>query len=506
MHAPVRRHRTPARGLGRGAVIGVATVVGLFAPFTRVASFVSDTASLTSGRPVAVRQGVPTSLIPGLVLTAQESSQTPFPAAALGTVPMAASDSLTAIPAAVYAAYRVGESYTAGAYPGCHLSWSVLAGIGAIESHHALAGGSARPGWDGTAVPPIFGPTLDGRLAGTARVSDTDGGVLDGDSAYDRAVGPLQFLPSTWSAYAVDANGDGRADPQNIVDASATAGLYLCASGADLSDPRQLVAALGRYNHSDSYVRAVLAASSGYLAASLGASQLGVAQAAIAFAYARLGDPYLWGGTGPLYDCSGLTQAAYRSAGVNIPRTAEQQWQQLPKVLLSDLLPGDLVFSSPGEFLPGLPGHVGIYLGAGLVLNDPHTGAVVRIDTVQGLGPLVGAARPSMLTTYPGAPSPGTGFVLPPVIVGVPAPSTSAPGPVPRPAPVPSLPQTSATPTSGIVVPTSSPTGVPTVSGIPTTPAPVGPTTDQGTAPTSAPVSQPSVDPAASGTTPGVNP
>ncbi|MCU1595311.1 MAG: NLP/P60-family secreted protein [Frankiales bacterium] len=458
------------RAVARGAVIAVAGSMIFTAPLTAVISFVGDTAALTSGKPVALRAGS-TQLIPGLVLAAQEYTPAPVAITARSFSTGATSQGLTALPGAVYAAYRNAETYAAAADPGCHLSWSVLAGIGQIESHQGLAGGSARPGWNGTASPPLYGPTLDGRIAATAVVRDTDGGKIDGDAVYDRAVGPLQFLPSTWSTYGTDTSGDGVADPQNIVDASATAGLYLCAGGGDLADPRDLITALARYNHSDSYIRAVLAASSGYLAASLGPNQPGVAQAALAFGYAHLGDPYLWGGTGPLYDCSGLTQAAYLSAGIRIPRTAEQQWQQLPHVPLEDLLPGDLVFSSPGEFVAGQPGHVGLYLGAGLVLDDPHTGAVVRIDSLDGLRPLVGAARPSMLTTYPGAPSPGTGLVLPPVVPGptlpppVPVGSPGQVGPFPTPVFVPSPTTPGTTPET-----TGSATAVPEVPG---SPAPV---------------------------------
>lgn len=122
-----------------------------------------------------------------------------------------------------------------------------------------------------------------------------------------------------------------------------------------------------------------------------------VAGAVVAYAVRQLGVPYLWGGSGPNgFDCSGLTQAAYAAAGVAIPRTSEQQWLTLPRLSsTSQLRPGDLVFFNAGEFAPGLPGHVGIYIGNGQMIDAPHTGAVVRAEPVSTFGSYVGAARPA---------------------------------------------------------------------------------------------------------------
>lgn len=116
---------------------------------------------------------------------------------------------------------------------------------------------------------------------------------------------------------------------------------------------------------------------------------------AIAYAEAQLGKPYLWGGTGPDgYDCSGLVMMAYRQAGVSLPRTSEQQWTAGPQVPANQLQPGDLVFYNPGEQVAGLPGHVGIYLGNGLMIHAPHTGDVVRIAPVNDGDTYLGAIRP----------------------------------------------------------------------------------------------------------------
>ena len=157
------------------------------------------------------------------------------------------------IPESALQAYRRAEQELAGIAPDCHLSWSLLAAIGRIESNHARGG---RVDGRGTTVTPILGPVLDG--AGFAAVADTDGGQYDGDTRWDRAVGPMQFIPATWRKYASDGNGDGVADPDNVFDAALAAGKYLCAGGGDLRDPQQRAQAVFRYNHSDAYVSQVL--------------------------------------------------------------------------------------------------------------------------------------------------------------------------------------------------------------------------------------------------------
>src|SRR6266511_5743698 len=164
-----------------------------------------------------------------------------------------------AIPPLALRAYHVGESWAAGFDPSCHLRWSVLAGIGRIESNHGRHGGSAtRFTAAGDVTPAILGPPLDGR-AGGGTIHDSDGGRLDGNATWDQAVGPMQFLPSTWRSLGRDGNHDGIADPNNFFDASVSASAYLClAHGGDLSDPAQLRQAVYAYNHSWDYVDTVL--------------------------------------------------------------------------------------------------------------------------------------------------------------------------------------------------------------------------------------------------------
>lgn len=166
------------------------------------------------------------------------------------------------IPRAALTAYERTQQLLGAAAPSCHLPWQLVAAIGRVESDHGRFGRSVLRA-DGRAVPGILGPRLDGS-GGFARVADTDGGRWDGDRVVDRAVGPMQFLPGTWRLAGVDADRDGTVDPQDIDDAAAAAGRYLCAGGVDLADADQLRAAVYRYNHSWEYVDLVLGVARAY--------------------------------------------------------------------------------------------------------------------------------------------------------------------------------------------------------------------------------------------------
>ncbi|CAM5538184.1 hypothetical protein SXANM310S_00528 [Streptomyces xanthochromogenes] len=124
-------------------------------------------------------------------------------------------------------------------------------------------------------------------------------------------------------------------------------------------------------------------------AAPLAAAPSSRAAAAVAFAYGALGKPYVWGATGPSsFDCSGLTQAAWRSAGVQLPRTTYTQINAGSRVTRAELQPGDLVF-----FYSGIS-HVGLYIGGGQMIHAPHPGAPVRVAPIDQM-PFAGAARPA---------------------------------------------------------------------------------------------------------------
>jgi cell wall-associated NlpC family hydrolase len=266
------------------------------------------------------------------------------------------------IPAAYLPLYQAG----ADSCPG--LPWSVLAAIGKVESDH---GRSTAPG-----------VTSGANFAGAA--------------------GPMQIgiggkAGNTFAGYAVDADGGG-ADVYNPPDAVFTAANYLCRNGA--ARGADVAKAVFAYNHADWYVTKVLAIASGYAATRglpPGAPAEDVAAAAVQFAYSQLGKPYKWGATGQqgFYDCSGLMKQAYRAGGVELPRTSREQWFYGARVWnVGDMQPGDLVFYAYNLADPSTIHHVGIYIGAGNMIDAPYTGAFVRVTPFLR-GDFIGAVRPT---------------------------------------------------------------------------------------------------------------
>ncbi|MEU3463186.1 hypothetical protein ABZ721_24995 [Streptomyces sp. NPDC006733] len=160
----------------------------------------------------------------------------------------------TGLPGTVLDAYRRAQLSIAASDAGCRLPWELLAAIGQVES--GQAGGGAVDA-QGTTYQPILGPVLNG--VGFANISDTDGGAYDGDTVHDRAVGPMQFIPSTWANWGADGNADGVKNPNNIYDAALAAGHYLCAADRDLSVPADVDRAILGYNHSQEYLHTVRA-------------------------------------------------------------------------------------------------------------------------------------------------------------------------------------------------------------------------------------------------------
>ncbi|ABM15265.1 Lytic transglycosylase, catalytic [Mycolicibacterium vanbaalenii PYR-1] len=162
------------------------------------------------------------------------------------------------IPSMALAAYRNAETTMAAAQPGCGLSWNLLAGIGRIESMHAYGGATDSRG---TAVRPIYGPALDGTLPGNEVIVQSRAADR---VVYARAMGPMQFLPGTWSRYASDGDGDGKADVQNLFDATLAAARYLCSGGMNLRNQPDVIAAILRYNNSMAYTQNVLSWAAAY--------------------------------------------------------------------------------------------------------------------------------------------------------------------------------------------------------------------------------------------------
>ncbi|GAB3669066.1 hypothetical protein GCM10027589_36090 [Actinocorallia lasiicapitis] len=255
------------------------------------------------------------------------------------------------------------------------IPWNVLAGIGKVETSH---GQSKLPG------------------------------VASGEN-YAGAGGPMQFLAATWKAFAVDGDKDGHKDRYDPADAIPTAAAYLKHNKA----PERMRSAIFRYNHSWDYVDLVLSWAAKYAAGDfqvvnaaappcsdtqgLPAYADGVVARIVEYAMAQRGKPYVWGATGPdSFDCSGLMMAAYRAAGLTIPRVTFDQWPFGAKVPDGQEQPGDLVFFNSGPNTgPGRPGHVGLVIGK----NKMVVARCARCRPAIGVFPyristLVGFTRP----------------------------------------------------------------------------------------------------------------
>ncbi len=293
--------------------------------------------------------------------------------------------------------------------PSCKgLDWQLLAAIAQVESTQAAG---HQIGADGMITPSIIGPLLDGSGAGgnTTGVPDTDGGKWDGNTVWDAAVGPMQFLPSTFAGYASKVRPEGGANPNNIDDEAMAAALYLCGDGRDLGDQGQLFAAIYQYNASTAYVNEVLNWRSQF--ATLGTSGGGgtaseKAQKVIDAARSQFGVPYSWGGgnesgksTGVCcseggqdgrtvvgFDCSGLMLYAFAQVGIHLPRLASDQagvGQRIPASAgIGGLQPGDMVFFGPSPTNQSQIYHVGLYIGGGQMIAAPKPGDVVKQEAV----------------------------------------------------------------------------------------------------------------------------
>jgi peptidoglycan DL-endopeptidase CwlO len=270
--------------------------------------------------------------------------------------------------------------------------WVILAGIGKVESND---GRSNLPGVDSGAN--AFG------AAGPMQIG------IGGAAGNEWGGAPVHPASEQVNGVATDANGDGIASVYEPADAIAGAAKYLLDNGV-IDNVTQAIFA---YNHLESYVQAVLYwadlyASGGYaasdvtgastpqclVAASEGEGTPAVVQTAIRYAEEQLGKPYQWGATGPdAFDCSGLVMMAYRAAGIDIPRTSQQQWAAGPQVSPGEVQPGDLVFFAGADGTATAPGHVGLVIGNGLMIEAYASGFPIRIAPYGDRDP-VGFTRP----------------------------------------------------------------------------------------------------------------
>src|SRR6266567_5622654 len=278
---------------------------------------------------------------------------------------------------------RVGQQYG--------VPWPILAGIGTVESNN---GQTTLPGVHSNAN--AFG------AAGPMQIGI---GGAAGDAWGGAAVHPASQVVR---GVASDEDGNGVASVYDPPDAIAGAAKYLLEFQVQTNPS----AAIFAYNHLQSYVQSVLYYAGQYAGGKFAVasavmpaanSVAGCAQttggvpavqaptqavaAAISFAEQQLGKPYLWGGTGPdAFDCSGLMMMAYRTAGINIARSSQAQWATETRVPASQVQPGDLVFFAGADGTVTDPGHVGLVIGNGKMIEAYATGFPVRISSYTNRG------------------------------------------------------------------------------------------------------------------------
>ncbi|WP_407911996.1 NlpC/P60 family protein [Kitasatospora sp. NE20-6] len=252
----------------------------------------------------------------------------------------------------------------------------------------------------GTLCPEISPPMLAAQLY-------QESGFDPSAKSPAKAYGMAQFLEATWATYGVDANSDGKRDIWDPADAIASAATYDCALAKDVSrvpgdrqanmlaaynaGPYAVIRAGGipPYRETQGYVKNIQSLARSFTAPepATGVALSAQAAGAIYFAQTKLGTPYLWGGEGlpsqsGRFDCSGLTQAAFASVGITLPRVANDQWYAGEHPSRDQLRPGDLVFFANDLGDPRSIHHVGIYVGGGYMIDAPHTGAVIRYDRI----------------------------------------------------------------------------------------------------------------------------
>ncbi|MFC9683716.1 NlpC/P60 family protein [Streptomyces sp. NPDC056948] len=219
------------------------------------------------------------------------------------------------------------------------------------------------------------------------------------------AQGIAQFIPGTWASHGIDGDKDGDRDVWDPKDAIPSAASYDCelASyvkkvGGNLTENMLAAYNAGAYavikyggvppyNETRNYVKRITTLSESFAAPVGRVDPSEQAAGAIEYAQKKLGTPYLWGGTGTAeqggrFDCSGLTQAAYETVGIKLPRVANDQYNAGPHPGRDELLPGDLVFFSDDPTNSRAIRHVGIYVGGGYMIDAPRTGAVIRFDPI----------------------------------------------------------------------------------------------------------------------------
>jgi hypothetical protein len=272
------------------------------------------------------------------------------------------SASTNGIPAAALAAYQRAAQVIDSADASCHIQWPLVAAIGRVESNHGTYGGNSLSD-EGVSTPGIIGIPLNG-ANGTQKVADTDAGEFDRDKKFDRAVGPMQFIPSTWRVVGVDGDGDGKRNPQDIDDAALATAVYLCSGDENLSKRSGQESAVYRYNHSKDYVELVLSIADAYASGDYSATPNG-STSSTTFT-PSYGDS-VFGGGGK----SGVR-------GYQGPRTPKQQQAQTQQPS-TGVSTGSGTGTGTGSGTAG--GDTGVVSGGGTTTGSSDPGTVVKDTT-----------------------------------------------------------------------------------------------------------------------------
>lgn len=244
------------------ALLGTAAVGGAAVTAADARTGAAGSGAPTTGTTAGSRTGsLPgTTSAPSVAGPARSTDD--LPAGALADVTwVATTAAATGVPERALRAYAGAALAVGASHPGCGLGWNGLAAVGLVESVHGTIDDTVLLD-DGTSRPPVVGVPLDGD--GVAAIGDTDGGRWDGDTTWDRALGPLQVIPTTWVEHGADGDGDGVADPFQVDDAALTAARYLCDAGGDLTTAEGWTAALTAYNADAAYARRVTQAAQDY--------------------------------------------------------------------------------------------------------------------------------------------------------------------------------------------------------------------------------------------------
>lgn len=381
IHADASTASEPAPRRGRAAVIvgavvvvaGALVVAVQFGPKTQPTA---QTAATTSALPST---NAPTT---ATTPTAAPPTQPKVPQQASEFEAWASKTSLWLdIPLRAMTGYAKATVSLTKEIPGCHLSWVTLAAVGKVTSDHGRVSGG-HLGANGV---------MDKSL-GTVEVRDFYNKVV----STANASGPMQLSPALWAKYKTSASG-AKPDPQNIDDAALTTGRALCADGHDLSQGQTWWDTVAELQSAPLFLHRTLATVNVYGTVGQGAQAPNPAVlSAVNFAIDKIGLPYVWGGNGtggadPGFDCSGLTTAAYGSAGVKLMRTADTQFRSVAHVTDPQL--GDLIFF--GEPATKIH-HVGLYIGNQQMIDAPQTGQAVQVHQYHKQGDdYAGAGRPT---------------------------------------------------------------------------------------------------------------